>query len=298
MTDRILDLSNEPARLSVRNGLLLIERKGQPEITVPFEEVAVLVGGHRQLVYTQAVFAELAEAGGVFVACDGRGLPAALMLPMEGHHVQAERFAAQAEASRPVQKRQWQAVVRAKIAAQARALKTLHGDDHGLAAMARRVGSGDPQNVEGQAARRYWTCLFPDQPKFVRDRNLPGRNALLNYGYAVLRAVAARAVCGAGLHPSFGIHHHNRYDAFALADDLMEPFRPIVDRAVARLTAPPDENRELDPETKRALYAALLEPVAFQGENRSLFDTLARMAASLAQVYLGLRREILVPGEE
>lgn len=295
MTDRIIDLSRDPARLSVRTGLLVIERREQPEITVPFDDVAVLIGTHRQLSFTQTVFSELMEAGGVFVACDHRGMPAGLMLPMEGNHVQAERFAAQAAAPLPTRKRLWQGVVRAKVTGQARALRALHGDDFGLMTLARQVGSGDPRNVEGQAARRYWTKLFADEPRFVRDRDKPGRNTLLNYGYAVLRGIAARAVCGAGLHPSFGIHHHNRYDAFLLADDLMEPFRPLVDLAVVALTAPPLHQRELDPETKRALIAALLEPVEFQGEQRSLFDALARMAASIAKVYLGLRKGMDLP---
>lgn len=295
MTDRILDLSADPARLSVSNGLLLIERQGQPDVTVPFEEIAVLVGAHRQLVFTQAVFARLAEVGGVFVACDGKSQPAALMLPLEGHHLQAERFAAQAAAALPVKKRQWQGVVRAKICAQAAALEQLHGGDRGLRALAEKVRSGDAANVEGQAARRYWTALFPDNPKFVRDRDLPGRNALLNYGYAVLRAVAARAVCGAGLHPSMGLHHHNRYNAYVLADDLMEPFRPLVDMAVARHTAPPNQFADIDKDAKKLLYGALLEPVMFGGERRSLFDALSRMAASLAQVYEGGRRDMLLP---
>lgn len=296
MTERILDFSSEGARLSVQNGLLLVERHKQPKVTVPFEEVAVLIGAHRELLFTQAVFSRLAENGGIFVACDGRGLPVGLMLPLAGHHMQTARFAAQAQASKAAQKRQWQGIVRAKILAQGALLNKRYANDRGLTAMAARVQSGDPVNLEGQAARRYWGGLFADDPKFRRDRDLPGRNALLNYGYAVLRGIAARAICGAGLHPSFGLHHHNRYDAYALAADLMEPFRPIVDEAVARIT----ENnpfQDLDPPTKRHLLSALLEPVSFQKEQRSLFDALARMAASLAQVYMGERRDMLLPGD-
>ena len=295
MTNRILDLASDPARLSVSNGLLLIERKDMPEFTVPFEDVAVLIGAHRQLTFTQAVFARLAETGGVFVACDTKSLPVAMMLPIEGHHLQAERFAAQIDTAVPTRKRLWQAVVRAKICAQAQALETLLGTDRGLRVLADQVRSGDTANMEGQAARRSWTALFADDPKFIRDRDLMGRNALLNYGYAMLRAVTARAVCGAGLHPSLGLHHHNRYNAYALADDLMEPFRPMIDQAVARHTVPPNQFAELDKDTKRILFNALLEPVRFEQERRSLFDTLARVAASLAQVYQGQRREMLLP---
>ncbi len=156
-----------------------------------------------------------------------------MLLPLVTHSLQAERFAAQARLAAPVRKRAWQQIVQAKITAQGRLLKERTHNDHGLDAIAKSVKSGDTANVEARAARIYWGKLF-GETVFRRDADGDGLNACLNYGYAILRAVVARSLCGAGLHPSLGIHHHNRYDAFCLADDLMEPFRPLVDREVAR----------------------------------------------------------------
>lgn len=295
MTDRILDLSESSAHLSVWNGLLKIERREQPAVTVPFEEVAVVVGAHRELTFTQAFFSRLAANKGVFVACNEKSLPVAFMLPIEGHHLQAEQFSLQAQASEPLKKRMWQAVVKAKIRAQACVLAKLRGSDYGLLHMASRVRSGDTDNMEGQASRRYWPHLFEDDPQFRRDRDVPGRNALLNFGYAILRAVTARAVCAAGLHPSLGIHHHNRYDAYVLADDLMEPFRPMVDIAVARYATAPNTEPLLDREAKRALYQALRQPVLVEGEQRTLFDALARLCASVVRGFRGEGSSLVLP---
>lgn len=295
MTDRILDLSDSGAHLSVWKGLLCVQRRDKEEITMPFDEVAVVVGTHRELTFTQAFFARLAENKGVFIACNEKSVPVAFMLPLEGHHIQSEQFTMQAQAKEPVKKRLWQSVVRAKIIAQACLLSELHDTDYGLLRMAERVRSGDTENMEGQASRRYWTHLFQDDPGFRRDRDAPGRNALLNFGYTILRAVTARAICAAGLHPSFGIHHHNRYDAYVLADDLMEPFRPLVDRAVVHYTPPPDTDPPLDKEAKKILYQALREPVLLEGEQRTLFDALSRVCASLVRVFRGECSGLVLP---
>ena len=295
MTDRILDLSQEPAHLSVWQGLLRIEKKDGGMHAMPFEEVAVVVGTHRQLTFTQAFFAQLALQGGVFVACDDKSRPVGMMLPLEGHHLQAERFMVQAAAGVPVKKRMWQAIVQKKIQAQAGALLQMRSEDYGLGRMAEKVRSGDTENMEGQAARRYWQHLFEDNPKFQRNRDLPGRNALLNFGYTVLRAITARAICAAGLHPTLGIHHHNRYDAYALADDLMEPFRPMIDVAVAVYTASPNEDYALDRDAKRVMYQVLYDPILLDGEQRSLFDAMTRICASVDKVFRGERKSILLP---
>ncbi len=294
MTDTVLDLSERPAKLAVRMGLLVILQRDGGETTLPLEELAVLIVSHRQVIFTQAVLAGLAQAGGVFVACDERHMPVAMMLPIEGHHLQSERFAQQAEASRPTCKRLWQQIIRAKVRAQGRLLENLHGDDRGLLAWAEKVKSGDTQNIEGQASRRYWPALFND-PGFRRNRDAEDQNAQLNYGYGVLRAIVARAICGAGLHPSLGLHHHNRYDAYRLADDLMEPYRPVVDRAVARHVWEKGAAGPLDKEAKGALLRALGARYTLKGEERSLFDIAARMSASLAQVFAGERRDLALP---
>lgn len=235
-----------------------------------------------------------AEAGGVFVTCDRNLLPVAMMLPLDGHSTQAERFIAQAAAPAPLRKRLWKQIVRAKIAAQGRLLQRLHGDDAGLAALAAMVRSGDTANVEARASRRYWKRLF-DDPTFRRRRETDDQNRMLNYGYAVLRAIVARAICAAGLHPTLGLHHHNRYNAFCLADDLIEPLRPLVDRAVVEAMSECDGRTELDKKAKHLLLSALTGRVMVGGEQRTLFDATARVAASLADVYLGQAKQLDLP---
>jgi len=294
MTERIIDLAQEPARLSVRNQCLRIEREGQPETTVPLAEVAVLVVSNPCVSFTSAVVAGLAQAGASLVVCDAQHMPAAMLLPLEAHFVQGERFARQAQAPLPLRKRLWQSLVRAKIRGQARLLVELRGHDAGLSALLPRVRSGDPGNVEAEASRRYWPLLF-DDPGFRRNRFAQDQNRLLNYGYTVLRALIARAVCAAGLHPSLGLHHHNRYDAFRLVDDLMEPFRPLVDRAVVRYCEAHGATAPLDKQAKAALVGALMGRFDLEGESRTLADMAARTAASLAAVYAHQRKALLLP---
>lgn len=282
--NRILEFADGPCRLHVRNAQLVIDREGEPEVTTPVEELAVLVLTHPRVQVTQAVIHGMAAHGGSVVFSDERHLPAAMMLPMNGHFIQTERFAKQAQMKTPLRKRLWQQIVKAKVRNQGRLLRELHGSDSGLAAMADRVRSGDPENLEAQAARRYWPLLFGD-PKFRRGREGPDQNSHLNYGYTVLRAVVARAICAAGLHPSFGLQHHNRYDTFCLASDLMEPFRPgIVDRAVALWVQEHDPGAPLDREAKQWLLQPLSQRYAMEEEARTLFDLMARTASGLARI--------------
>jgi CRISPR-associated protein Cas1 len=289
MTDRVLDFSQGAASLSIRNGLLIVRQGGVEVASIPCAEIAAIIVSHWEVVFTQAVLGHLAEAGAAVVVCDSRQRPAAMMLPLESHHVQAERFLHQAQMPLPRRKRLWQQVVRAKIEAQARVLEECRGSDEGLRALAGRVRSGDPDNVEARAARRYWSVLFEEGP-FTRSNEEDARNHWLNYGYAVLRAATARAVCGSGLHPTFGLAHRNKADAFALADDLMEPFRPVVDRAVA--VAP---IRPIDSDAKRLLIGAVTDRYLVEGESRTLFDILTRLAQSLARVVMGENEHLSVP---
>ncbi len=230
----------------------------------------------------------------MFIACNGKRMPCAMLLPLENHSTQTERFHAQANLPVPNRKRLWQQIVKAKILAQARLLRELTEEDWGLEMLAAAVRSGDPQNIEARAARIYWRNLF-GQEGFRRNPEGEGLNPPLNYGYAILRAIAARALCAAGLHPSLGVHHHNRYDAFCLADDLMEPFRPIVDRTVAALSELRGSDPELDRETKRAILAALLERFTADGESRTLFDWVSRTASSLASAIQSGEKQIQIP---
>lgn len=291
---RLIDLAERPAWLRVSLDRLVIEMDGDEAVTVPLVELAALVVSHPQVKYTQAVLPAIAAAGGVFVACDAKHKPAAMMIPLAGHHLQAERFAQQANTPLPVRKRMWQQIVRAKIRAQAAVLKQLRGDDRGLLALIPRVQSGDAGNVEAQAARRYWPALFADQT-FRRDPDGGDANAQLNYGYAVVRAIVARAICAAGLHPSLGLYHHNRYDTFCLADDLMEPLRPVVDAAVVRRVQATGMPSPLDKAAKAEILSALTGRFSVEGESRTLFDIVGRMATSLADVFGGTRREMVLP---
>ena len=294
MTDRILDFSELPARLRVHVKQLVVERRDRPDVSMPLADLAVVIVSHPQVTYTQAVLAGLAEAGGTFVACDRKNLPVGLFLPLVAHHAQTQRFIAQAAAPLPVRKRIWRQIVRAKIIAQAETLVQLHGTDHGLPALAAQVQSGDPKNVEARAARRYWPLLFADMD-FRRHRENEDQNMLLNYGYAVLRAIVARAICGAGLHPSLGIHHHNRSNPFCLADDLMEPFRPTVDRAVAEYISTHDAFGHLESAAKQHMIAELTGRYIVNGQQRTLFDVVARMACSLADVFLDKANRLELP---
>ncbi|MCL2660426.1 MAG: type II CRISPR-associated endonuclease Cas1, partial [Acidobacteriaceae bacterium] len=232
MIDRVIEIAN-PARLSVRDAQLVIERPRDEQLSLPFttpvSEIAVLLLAHPQVTLSQAVLSRIAEAGGSVVTIDRNFLPVSMQLPVQAHFLQTERFAKQMQLSLPSRKRLWQQIVRAKICAQGELLKELYGNDSGLVAMSAQVRTGDAGNLEAQAARRYWPLVFGDL-KFKRGAEGPDQNRLLDYGYIVLRAAVARALCAAGLHPSIGLRHKNRYDAFCLAADVMEPFRPAVDR--------------------------------------------------------------------
>jgi CRISPR-associated protein Cas1 len=295
MTDRILDISDNPARLSRSLDRLLIERNGAPSVAIPLEDIAVLVLGHPQITCSEPALAGIVERGGAVIACDGRRRPVGMMLSLVSHSTQTARIAAQANAKASTNKRLWRAIVRAKISAQAGVLAELTGADGGLAAMARRVRSGDPTNVEAQAAQRYWPRLFADK-SFRRRPTRQDENALLNYGYAVLRAAVGRAICAAGLHPSLGLHHRNKYNAFCLADDLVEPLRPLVDRCVVGLLGErKGDDVVLDRPTKAALVGIVTARYELEGEERSFFDHIARLATSLAKVYCKEELDLWIP---
>lgn len=297
MIDRIIEIAN-PARLSVRDAQLVIERLQTEQLSLPFttpiSEIAVLLLAHPQVTLSQAVLSRIAEAGGSVVTIDGKYLPASMQLPVQAHFLQTERFAKQMQLSLPNRKRLWQQIVCAKIRAQGELLKELYGSDSGLIAMSARVRSDDAGNLEAQAARRYWPLIFADS-KFRRGSEGPDQNRHLDYGYTVLRAAIARALCAAGLHPSIGLRHKNRYDAFCLAADMMEPFRPLIDRRVVQWIADHDPAAEFDPATKNWIIAATTMRYLCDREQRSLFDLLLRTANSLAQCITGELRDIDIP---
>ena len=298
MIDRIIEIAS-PARLRVRDAQLVIETPEQGQLALPFttpmREIAVLLLAHPQVTLSQAVLSGIAACGGSVVTIDGAFLPASMLLPLQAHYVQTERFAMQAQLGLPARKRLWQEIVMAKIRAQGELLAELRGGDGGLGAMAARVRSGDPDNLEAQAARRYWTALFPGKPRFRRGSGEPDQNRHLDYGYTVLRAAAARALCAAGLHPSLGLHHSNRYDPFSLAADFMEPFRPLVDRRVSQWIACEDPSGPLDKRAKAWVLGAVTDRYSFERQDRTLFDILTNCAQTRARSIVGELRACALP---
>lgn len=282
-------------RLSVAHRQLVIERPEHPKATLPIEDLGVVIVDDVGASYTQAALIELLAAGATFMVTGRDHLPIGMMLPLDAHHVQTERHRAQAEAAEPAKKRAWQALIRAKIAQQGAVLAHFSGDHGGLVPMARRVRSGDPDNLEAQAAQRYWPRLFGAD--FRRDREAEGVNALLNYGYAVVRAATARAIVAAGLIPSLGVHHRHRGNPFCLADDLLEPYRPFVDwRVKLMLEERGGKAASLDDRTTRAALLSLFNETIVVGGRRSpLLLALHSSAASLCRALTGGERTLALP---
>ncbi|MBI4822681.1 MAG: type II CRISPR-associated endonuclease Cas1 [Nitrospirae bacterium] len=293
MTERIIDISDGPARLSVRYSQIIIEQDGESH-SVPSSELVALIVSHPAVTYTHAVLSSICAGGGAFVLCDEKRLPTGMLLPIQANYVQAERLSVQTKASLPKKKQIWKQLIQAKISAQGRLLITRNGKDMGLMQIAKRVRSGDPHNLEAQASRRYWPALFGRV--FQRDPFREDQNRLLNYGYAILRAMTARSICAVGLHPSLGVHHHNRYDPFCLAEDVMEPFRPLIDGTVAGIVDEKGSNVPLNKETKAHLISAIVSKrFELDEEERSLFDVMARVSSSLLAVFKGDRCKLLLP---
>lgn len=281
--DRVLDFSLGQAHLSMRYEQLVIRRKDAPDTSVPMAETAVVVLASREVTCSQAALDGLMRHGAAVVVCDSAMLPTGMMLPLAANSLQTQRIIAQIAAPLPLRKRLWQQVVQRKILAQAQALQATHEDDGGLPDLVARVRSGDPTNVESTAAQRYWQCLFRD-PDFRRRRDADDQNRLLNYGYAVIRAAVARALCAAGLHPSVGLHHHGRGNPFCLADDLMEPFRPLIDAAVHRVVAHWGKDVPLTRDVKSTLVGVLHQRLVSHDEHRTVNEWITRSASSLARI--------------
>lgn len=293
MIRKTVEFGTAGTRLSVAHRQLVVERPDQAKATLPIEDLGVVIVDDICASYTQSVFLELLAAGATVMVTGRDHLPAGMMLPLDAHHVQTERHRAQVEASEPAKKRAWQALIRSKIAQQAAVLTHFTGENAGLAAMARRVRSGDPDNLEAQAAQRYWPRLFG--VTFRRDRDAEGINALLNYGYAVVRAAAARAVVASGLIPSLGVFHRNRGNPFCLADDLLEPYRPYVDWRVKLLVSEGEPPRLEERATRAALLSLFNETIIVGGRRTPLLLALHASATSLSRVLTGTDRTLALP---
>jgi len=284
MQQHIIEITSDAVHLSAYRGFMKIEQAGAEIGRVPFDDIgAVIVRGHGST-FSVNLCARLSEAGAPMVICGSNQSPTALLWPVQGHYEQGRRMEAQAALTRPQRKRLWRDLVIAKITAQASVLAATVGPDARLERMTREVLSGDTSNLEAQAARRYWPLLMGSD--FQRDRDQSGANAALNYGYAVLRAGAARSILGAGLHPSLSIHHESRGDALRLADDIMEPFRAFVDIMVWQLQRE-GEIRDLEPEDKRHLASVLTLDLPGRDGVSPIQIWLDRLASSFAKICMG-----------
>ena len=307
MIKRTLCFSN-PAYLSLTNGQLVIkmpevEKADLPESfkestvrTVPIEDIGVVVLDNRQITITQGAIEAMLENNCAIITCDGSHLPVGLMLPLCGNTTQSERFREQIDASLPLKKQLWQQTVQCKIHNQAAVLKQTRGAVvKNMLAWENDVRSGDADNLEGRAAAYYWKNMFPDVADFTRDRDGVAPNNLLNYGYAILRAVVARSLVASGLLPTLGIHHHNKYNAYCLADDIMEPYRPYIDLLVTSITAKFGYPEELTTELKRELLIIPVLDVVIGGQRSPLMTAVAQTTASLYKCFIGDARKIVYP---
>ncbi len=291
MIGRIVDIAEDHRHLARERGFLIVSRRGEEIGRVALDDIAAVIVHAHGVTYTNNLLVELARRNAPFVLCDETHSPVGMLWPVDGHHLQAARMDAQIDAGRPLRKRLWAQLIREKLARQGAVLAEMGMPDAPLAALVARVRSGDPTNVEAQGARRYWPLLMGSD--FRRDRNLPGANALLNYGYTILRAAVARAIIGAGLHPGIPLHHANQGNPMRLADDLMEPYRPFVDRRVRELLAV--GLHEVDAVSKRELAHLLYQDIEDEDVTRPLCVCIERTATSLAQVFLGERETLLLP---
>ena len=297
MIGRIVEVADDGRHLSCHRGLLLVQESGAQgrELgQVPLDDIAALIANARALTYSNSLLTALAERGIPFVICGTNHAPVGMLLPVEGHHQQAHRIDAQLAATRPTCKRLWACIVRAKLRQQAATLDAVGVPHSMLLTLAASIRSGDPENVEAQAARRYWPLLFGKA--FRRDQSGGGVNSLLNYGYTVVRAATARSVLAAGLHPSIGLHHSNDTNPMRLVDDLMEPFRPLIDLRVWRLVGRGEAVVTRD--SKRDLVLSLFDDLETAAGRTPVLVCIQRLATSLAQVFIGQRETLELPQPE
>lgn len=268
----------------------------EQDVSIPIEDVGLLVLDNQQITITQGLMAQLLANNCAVVTCDNKCMPVGLVLPLDGHTLQSERFRAQIDSAKPLRKQLWQQTVQAKIANQATILHQLTGAEVGnMRAWVNAVRSGDADNLEARAAAYYWRNLFPEIEDFTRDRDGFPPNNLLNYGYAILRAIIARSLVGSGLLPTLGIHHHNKYNAYCLADDIMEPYRPFVDRLVKQMMSNYDDIWQLSTGMKRDLLTIPTLDVKINGRRSPLLIAATITTSSLAKCFAGETRTILYP---
>jgi len=291
MTKRIIEIGTPGSYLKFKNQQLIIERfEGEEQrsgVSLPIEDLSAVVLDTPQATITQYALKELLKANVAVVCSDEQHMPVGMWLPLDGNSLQGERFSKQADMAAPLKKRLWQQLIRVKVAAQAKVLKDLTGTDKGIAQLVKKVKSGDPDNIEALAARRYWSTLFKDaniaeDATFKRNREAPDQNRYLNYAYAILRGLVARNLVATGLHPCLGLHHHNKYNAYALADDVMEPYRPFADMLVWQVVRDYGAKQEMDREICKELLGIVKFAVMMNKEQYTLQGAIQKTCQSLS----------------
>lgn len=291
MLNRTVEIAGDNRFLCKERGFLAVYHKGERLGRLPLDDLGVVLAAGHGLTYSNNLLVALAERCVPLVICDQRMRPSSICWPVKGHFEQSGRMTAQVAANQPTKKRLWRQLVQAKISFQALAAESRGIHAGHLAKLAAGVKSGDSGNVEAVAARQYWRVCFG--PDFRRHRKGDGLNPLLNYGYTILRSATARAVMLSGLHPAFGLHHHNKRNTMPLVDDLMEPFRPVVDLLVLSLAD--DGERELSTAVKGELAAIPNVDLRRKGKISPVSSCLQALASSLADIFLGERKKLLLP---
>lgn len=295
MIKRTLYFGN-PAYLKTANEQLVIEMHDTGETrNTPIEDIGLVILDHQQITITQSAMARLLACNAALITCDATHHPTGMLLSLDGNTLQSQKFQAQVDASVPLKKQLWQQTIMAKIENQAALLQIQREENKLLLTYAKEVKSGDSENHEARAAVYYWKKVFPSFLEFRRERyGLPPNN-LLNYGYAILRALVARSLVASGLLPTLGIHHRNQYNAYCLADDIMEPYRPFVDRIVCQIIRGNGKFLEMTPSMKKALLEIPAMDVIIDDKKSPLMNAVQRTTASLTKCFEGVSRKILYP---
>ena len=291
MPIRIIDIHQDNRYLHRKRGFMVISHKDEELGRIPLDDIAAVIASGHGITHSSNLLAALAERGAPFVLCADNYQPVGMLLATDGNYHQAKRIEAQLNAGKPLTKRLWQSIVRSKLAMQACALNHCGQAPTPVSALIPKVRSGDPDNIEAQAARRYWPLLFGTS--FRRDRDADDVNSLLNYGYTIIRSATARGVIAAGLHPSLGLHHANAYNAFRLVDDLIEPFRPLVDMKVYALLA--SGATEVNQTTKIQLAQILYTDLTQAEATTPIINCIYNLCTSVAQVFLGEADQLRLP---
>ena len=289
--DQIIDISTDGRFLSKEHGFLKVSEDATEIGRVPFDQIAGIIVHSHGITWSNSLLAELGLRGIPVVICSKNHFPVSAIFPIEGHHLQGARLRAQWKASLPLSKQAWREIIKSKIRMQVAILEANGVSAEPIKSMINDVNSGDSKNVEAKVAQRYWPALMGRN--FRRNPKYCGINAQLNYGYTVLRATTARAIIAAGLHPTVSLHHSNQYNAFALCDDLMEPFRPIVDTTVLKLSRLIGQNVTSDIKKKLVQLIALDLPL---GDNKSPISVaLMKLSTSLAQSFIEKKLSLILP---